>query len=115
VLSVSKRTPRILLNTDEYPECVETTPRVFGPVTEVPTKTLTMRAELDQGKDQDHLPEVVPRFLPFGVCVHRPIGNTSENGTWKPLPTRDDGSVLQTHPYGFASDYNRICRRGGIL
>jgi hypothetical protein len=33
VLSVPKRTPRILLNTDEYPECVETTPRVFGPVT----------------------------------------------------------------------------------
>jgi hypothetical protein len=33
VLSVSKRTPRILLNTDEYPECVETTPTVFGPVT----------------------------------------------------------------------------------
>jgi hypothetical protein len=22
-----------MLNTDEYPECVETTPRVFGPVT----------------------------------------------------------------------------------
>jgi hypothetical protein len=33
VISVPKRTPRILLNTDEYPECVETTPRVFGPVT----------------------------------------------------------------------------------
>jgi hypothetical protein len=33
VLSVPKRTPRILLNTDEYPECVEITPRVFGPVT----------------------------------------------------------------------------------
>jgi hypothetical protein len=33
VLSVPKRTPRILLKTDEYPECVETTPRVFGPVT----------------------------------------------------------------------------------
>jgi hypothetical protein len=29
----TKRTPRILLNTVEYPECVETTPRVFGPVT----------------------------------------------------------------------------------
>jgi hypothetical protein len=42
VLSVPKRTPRILLNTDEYPECVESTPRVFGPVTarvtnEIPT------------------------------------------------------------------------------
>jgi hypothetical protein len=28
-----KWTPRILLDSDEYPECVETTPRVFGPVT----------------------------------------------------------------------------------
>jgi hypothetical protein len=33
VLSVPKGTPRIQLNTGEYPECVETTPRVFGPVT----------------------------------------------------------------------------------
>jgi hypothetical protein len=32
VLSVPKRTPRILLDSDEYPECVETTPRVLGPV-----------------------------------------------------------------------------------
>jgi hypothetical protein len=59
--------------------------------------------------------DVVPRFLPVGVCFHRPIGTTSENGTWKPLPTRADGSVLQTHPYGAASDYDRICRHEGVL
>jgi hypothetical protein len=29
----TKRTPRILLDSDEYPECVETTPSVFGTVT----------------------------------------------------------------------------------
>jgi hypothetical protein len=63
-----------------------------------------MHAEPDQGKDQYQLPEVVSRFLPFVVYVHRHIGTTSKNGTWKPLPTRDDGSVLQTHPYGAASD-----------
>jgi hypothetical protein len=33
VLSVPKRTPRILLDSDEYLECKESTPRVFGLVT----------------------------------------------------------------------------------
>jgi hypothetical protein len=30
----SVKTPRIVLDSDENPECVETTPRVFSPVTE---------------------------------------------------------------------------------
>jgi hypothetical protein len=29
----TKKDPAHTANTDEYPECVETTPRVFGPVT----------------------------------------------------------------------------------
>jgi hypothetical protein len=29
----TKKDPRILLDSDEYPECVETTPMGFGPVT----------------------------------------------------------------------------------
>jgi hypothetical protein len=74
-----------------------------------------MRAEPDQEKTQDQLLEVVPRFLPLGLCVNRSVGTSSENGTRKPLPTRDDGSVLQTHPYGATSDYDRICRREGVL
>jgi hypothetical protein len=40
VLSAPKRTPRKPLDSDEYPERVETTPRVFGPVTYVPKAKL---------------------------------------------------------------------------
>jgi hypothetical protein len=35
VLSVPKRTPHLQLVSDEYSECIETTPRVFGPVKRV--------------------------------------------------------------------------------
>jgi hypothetical protein len=74
VLGVPKRTPRILLNTDEYPECVETTPRVFGLVISSRKPSKTLNVLVDNRRCLASLPDLGNPTVLSGLCWWKEYG-----------------------------------------
>jgi hypothetical protein len=110
VLSVPERTPRILLDSDEYPECVETTSRVFGPVkskafngretlkltafTEEALKAAEWYGAFGSGRSEDDMHRSVTWFQEYSRYTMQAL-NSRGNPTWKRRAVVPVGAVCR--------------------